>query len=375
MSRPGLYLDHAATSFPKPASVLAAVQRWYEQLGVSGDRGDGSATTTVRREVLAVRTRLGTWLDVPRERVAFTSGATESLNLALRALLRPGDHVLTTAFEHSSVVRPLRHLQRERALRLDVLPPDADGSLSPDAVRTALAARPRLFVCTHASNVTGACFDAAAFCELARGVGTTTLLDASQTAGLVDLRVGADLVVGSGHKGLHGPPGIGFLAVRADLDLAPQKQGGTGSSTALDEHPNTWPAAFEAGTPNTPAILGLGAALAWLDQQRPAALLARGLDLLAALATALAPVPGVRVLAPRRGARVPVLSVVRDGFDPAELGAMLASAGIQARSGHHCAPWLHDHLGTPHGTLRFSPGPSQPGDWLDRVLAAIGVTG
>ncbi len=263
-----IHLDHAATSFPKPTPVLAAMQHWYASVGVSPDRGDGDNCGVARRAVDATRAQLGAVCGVPAARIAFVSGATEGLNLTLRALLRHGDVVLTTAFEHSSVVRPLTALAQERALRLVVLPPAADGGLPVADFAAALAAeRPRLCVFTHASNVTGVALDAAAISDLARAVGCTTLLDASQTAGLLDLRVGADVVVASAHKALHGPPGIGFVAARDGLELLPQKQGGTGSSRALDQHPTEWPQAFEAGTPNTPAIFGLGAALTWLQQQ------------------------------------------------------------------------------------------------------------
>lgn len=353
-----IYLDHAATSFPKPPGVLAAIRNWYEHLGVSAERGDSQRCSEVRSAVDGVRRRLATLVGVPAARVAFTSGATEALNLALRALLRPGDTVLTTVFEHSSVVRPLRALQRERGLRLEILPATAQGGLSVDAAAEALASRrPRLFVFTHASNVTGARFDAAALCELGRRHGATTLLDASQTAGLFDVAVGADAVVASAHKGLHGPPGLGFLALREGLDLQPQKQGGTGSSAALEEQPTQWPQAFEAGTPNTPAILGLGAALSWLDEVGIPNLRAAALERTGELTALLAARRRVRVLHPP-GPRTPVVSFVHDEFDPAEIGGMLDAAGVHVRTGFHCAPWVHAALGTERGgTVRMSPGP------------------
>lgn len=368
-----IHLDHAATSHPKPAAVLAAVQRWFLQVGVSADRGDSGNCLLARREVDATRDRIAALCGVPAHRVAFVSGATEGLNLVLRALLQPGDTVLTTAFEHSSVVRPLVALRRERQLRLVVLPPSAAGGLPAADVTAALAEhRPRIAIFTHASNVTGTVLDAATICEHARALDCTTVLDASQTAGLLDLRVGADVVVASGHKALHGPPGIGFVAAREAVELLPQKQGGTGSSRALDEHPTEWPLAFEAGTPNTPAIFGLGAALDWVAQQTPNALLARALRHVDTLAAGLAQKPGARLLLPPAGRRVPVLSFVHDHYDPSELGALFAAASIQVRSGFHCAPWIHAHLGTGHaGTVRLSPGPMLTGPELAAVLAAF----
>jgi selenocysteine lyase/cysteine desulfurase len=355
-----IYLDHAATSFPKAPAVLAAMQHWFTDVGVSASRGAGDRCLLAAREVEAARAALGGLVDCAPARIAFVSGATEGLNLALRALLRPQDRVLTTAFEHSSVARPLRALQRERGLQIELLAPRGGAlPLSVDDVRAALRAlRPALFVFTHASNVTGDLFDAAAWCELAREAGAATLLDASQTAGHVDLRVGADVVVASGHKALGGPPGIGFVAAR-ERPLAPQKQGGTGSSRSLDEHPTSWPEAFEAGTPNTPAIFGLAAALRLQTPASRDAGAAHARARRAELADGLEALAGVRVLRASTPECAPVLSIVHDAFDPAELGALLAAANVHVRTGHHCAPWLHRHLGTDAaGTVRFSTAAS-----------------
>lgn len=354
---PTIYLDHAATSWPKPAAVVAAVTRWFTELGVSAERGDGPRQRAVAHEVAWARAGLGARLQLPPERVAFVSGATEGLNLALRALLQPGARVVTTALEHSSVARPLRTLGRERGLRLDVVPLRADGQLAEDDVLAALRAAPTdLLVFAHASNVTGQLLAADALCEAARTAGATTLLDASQTAGHAQLAVGADVVVASAHKALLGPPGLGFVAVRRGLELAPQKQGGTGSSAALDEHPSTWPQAFEAGTPNTPAILGLAAALRERTPAQEAASLAAANVRADELARALAAQDGVQILGSRSTPRVPVFSLQHARYDPAELATILGNAGIHSRSGHHCAPWIHRHLGTEAGgTLRLSP--------------------
>ncbi|MCR9246773.1 MAG: aminotransferase class V-fold PLP-dependent enzyme [bacterium] len=367
------YLDHAATSHPKPAPVLAAINEWFEAFGISADRGDSHQAVEVNQRVTAARRGLGELIGVPGERVAFHSGATESLNLALRAVLRPGDTVLTTAFEHSSVVRPLRALTEERGIVTEILPPDPDFGLAPARVVTALERlRPRLFVFTHASNVTGALFDARAFCEAARANETLSLLDVSQTAGLFDIDVGADLVAGSAHKGLHAPPGLGFLTARPGLELAPQKQGGTGSAVALADHPTTWPSAFEAGTPNTPAILGLAAALAWLVAEDRDQLAARALARTQDLEDRLAAIPGVRLVGTPTGPRTPVTSFVHDDLDPAELGAMFAAADIHVRTGFHCAPWIHGHLGTAAaGTVRISPGPAVSADDIAAAAAVV----
>lgn len=364
-----IYLDHAATSWPKPAPVLAAVQRWFTELGVSAARGDGPRQAEVAAIVDETRARLAASTGVPTERVAFVSGATEGLNLALRALLRPGDRVVTTAAEHSSVARVLRELAASLRLQVVVVPLGS-GRLDDAAIEHELARTPNgLLVCSHASNVTGQVLDVARLCAAARRRGLRSLIDASQTAGHLDLRCGADVLVASAHKALLGPPGLGFVAAAAGVDLPPQKFGGTGSSAALDEHPRGWPMAFEAGTPNTPAICGLLAALRWRDQHPPHLGLAMALAAADRLARGLAALPGVRVLSCIDGPRVPIVSVVLERYDPSELAAILAGAGIETRSGHHCAPWIHAELGTVlGGTLRLSPGETTTTAEVDAVL-------
>lgn len=364
------YLDHAATSWPKPKAVLAAMQRWYDEVGVSADRGDGARCQIARREVDTARRLVADLTGTTSERVAFHSGATESLNLVLRALLGNGDAVVTTAYEHSSVVRPLVALQRERALRLHVVPPSREGASMVAAMQEAIATmRPRVVVLTHASNVTGVVLDAAVVCAAARAVGAISVLDASQSAGLLDLRVGADFTIASAHKALHGPPGLGFVA-SSGRELAPQKQGGTGSSAALAEHPTSWPAAFEAGTPNTPAIFGLAAALRELGDPRRS--LDAALERVDAIVAALSRRAGYRVLHPANGPRVPVVSFVHEAFDPAEIGALLDAAGVHVRTGFHCAPWLHEPLGTAAGgTVRISTSATTTAADVAALLAAL----
>lgn len=364
-----IYLDHAATSWPKPPPVLEAMQYWLEELGVSAGRGNSARCAEVDRIVGETRHWLGERCGLPASRIAFTSGATESLNLFLRGALRQGDRVLTTALEHSSVVRPLNALRDELGLHVDVVAPDSDGRVSDIEERLA-AGDYRLLVFSHAGNVLGAALPAADLCAAARRHGCLTLLDASQTVGLLSTDVGADAIAASAHKHLLGPPGLGFLGVRSDVSLRAGKQGGTGSAQALDRHPEEWPAFLEAGTPNTPAIFGLHAALRWSDEHAGDAL-AAGLELVDQLRAGL---PGhARILGPSDGERIPILSFTLPDLDPAEAGAVFAEAGIHVRTGFHCAPWLHAHLGTANsGTVRISPGPFNSADDVDRVVAALG---
>ena len=371
-----IYLDNAATSFPKAPGVVDAVRRWYEKTGVSPSRGQSQLSEAVAAEVLETRRRVGRLCGHPAGEVAFTSGATESLNLFLHGFLGPGDKVLTTALEHSSVVRPLNWLKEHAPIQLTVLAPDAEGYVHQGQVTDALEqGGHRLLVFTHASNVVGSVVDAAAFCRVAREHGCVTLLDASQTAGLLPLAVGADAVVASAHKALLAPPGLGFLCVEAELcnTIQPVKQGGTGSSTALAQHPREWPAAMEAGTPNTPAILGLLAALRWHDKQDPAASWRHGLACVDQLRQALG--DHARCFGPGtdKDMRIGVLSLVLSGLDPAEAGVALSEAGIHVRTGYHCGPWIHEHLGTAAGgTVRVSPGRFTTTDDILAVPRALG---
>jgi len=356
-----IYLDNAATSFPKAPGVADAVQGWLRDCGVSASRGQSKLSEQVAGDVADTRQRIGRMCGQRAEQVAFTSGATESLNLFLHGFLNPGDKVLTTALEHSSVVRPLTFLQEHAGIQLTVLRPDPQGYVHPEQVDKALNdGGHRLLVFTHASNVVGSVLDAAALCGVARQHGCTTLLDASQTAGLLPLDIGADAVAASAHKSLLAPPGLGFLCVSSDLGdrLRIVKQGGTGSSMALAQHPREWPAAMEAGTPNTPAILGLLAALRWLEEQDQQEMLRHGLSCETVLRQTLGSHARCLGSSTAKGPRIAILSLLLENLDPAEAGLLLAEAGIHIRTGYHCAPWIHEHLGTAAGgTVRISPGP------------------
>ena len=340
---------------------------------MSADRGDGSANRAIAGEVARVRAALARMCGVPPSHCAFTSGATESLNLVLSAILREGDRVVTTAIEHASAARPLVALRTRRGLDLEVVPCDAFGRLDPDAVARSLRSAPtRLLVVNHGSNVTGSVSDVRPMIEAAHAEGAMVVLDASQTVGVFDTALGADLVIGSAHKALLGPPGLGFVGAAAHVRLEPPKPGGSGSTRALDTHPDDWPAVLEAGTPNTPAILGLGAALDWrtgFDTHRSRLDSLRRLDDLRQRLESLA---GFTTQSPTRGDRLPILAFTCEPFDPAEIGAVCDAAGITVRSGHHCTPWIHRYLGTEaEGTVRVSPGPFINEAELMAVAAAL----
>lgn len=369
---PSLYLDHASTSFPKSRAVVAAVRRWFEELGVSADRGASAAHDIVRAEVDDTRRRLAALAGLQPERCAFTSGATESLHLLFLALLRPNDRVVTTAIEHAAVARPLLHLRDALQLELEVVECDAKGRVEPAAVVEALQrGATRLCVLNHASNVTGAVLDVDACLVAARELGTLSVVDVCQTVGLLELPLLADYLVGSAHKALFGPPGLGFVLARSDAAIVPPKPGGSGATADLARHPAGWPAVLEAGTPNTPAIVGLRAALIEGDAA-PRRTLEASLLALDHLAERLANDLGARCHSPRSTPRLPILSFELESFDPQEVAILAAGHGITLRSGFHCAPWIHARLGTEsRGTIRVSPGIDVTASDLDRLVDSL----
>lgn len=366
-----LYLDHAATSFPKPEAVHRAVTRWSRDLGVGAARGDSDASAIVGAEVERVRANLAARCGLPTERVAFCSGATEAVNLVLSGCLEVGDRVLTTDLEHASVARPLAAMHDAGQIELRRVALRSEG-IDPNDVEHALTEfRPRWLVFTSASNVTGFVIDARRMTTLARDHGARSICDASQTAGLLPLDCGADIVLASAHKSLLAPPGLGFFGARPDIELRPTKLGGTGSPVASIHQPREWPTAFEAGTPNTPAIFGLGAALDWLASHSEAEILEHGLAWCDRLIDAFSDRARTIHAAPPN-ARTPVVSLTFDDMSPNEAGLLLAEHGIHTRSGFHCAPWIHAALGTEAaGTLRISPGPFVNATDVDRVCDAL----
>jgi selenocysteine lyase/cysteine desulfurase len=376
-----LYLDHAATSFPKPPEVLDAVSRWYRELGVDAARGTSERHEAVQLEVAECRHQLHKLTGM--RNVAFTSGTTEALNLFLRGFLDRGDVVWSTALEHNAVVRPLHELSRSRDIKTRWFRPDpAQPAVTWEQIATALNdnAPPRLLVYNHASNVTGAIQDFSPIASELRAAGARVLVDCAQSAGSLDLTgLDADAIALSGHKGLYGPPGIGALCMREDLGVSPLLAGGTGSDTNTDEMPDDLPGRLESGTPNTPGIFGLNAGLRFVATRSIAAIHAHEnewIDLLRERLTDLERAGKLALIGadPERE-HTAVLSVVIEGVDPLEAAMALEQHGILVRAGFHCAAYVHDVLGTQRtGTVRISPGMFNAIEEVDAVAAAIGVT-
>ncbi len=375
-----VYLDHAATSFPKAPGVAQAVARHLEEAAGNPGRGGHRLTVEATRTVERCRNAVARLLGADPGRTLLGPGATYWLNDLLWSLLDRGDRVVVSVLEHNAVMRPLRHLERTRGVRIAVVQGDPGGVPSADEVAAAVAAEPTaLVVLTHASNVTGAVLPVTA---VARAVAPVpVVVDGAQTAGShpVDFEsMGAAAFVCSGHKGLLGPSGTGVLLLDEALArrLEPLVRGGTGSRSESEEMPAFLPDRLEAGTPNVAGFAGLEAACRWLAEEGVEQVAAGELRLLHRLAGLLEAIPEVRLHGWNPGApRVGTLSFTVEGRDQGELAARLdREYGIMLRVGLHCAPSAHRRLGTfPAGTLRVGIGPFNTAEDVDALARAVGA--
>lgn len=377
MSRPApVYLDHAATSWPKAPGVAAAVAAALDgPLGNPG-RGGHRATVAASRELEAAREAVAGLLGADPERTLLGPGCTFWLNGVLAGRLAPGDRVVVSALEHNAVMRPLRRLESERGLEVVVVGGDDDGVPGVTEMAAAVAAAPTaLVVLNHASNVTGAVLPVV---EIAAAVAPVPMVvDGAQTAGGLPLDFAASGLAAfacSGHKGLLGPTGTGVLLLAEGFEIEPLVAGGTGSASESEAMPGWLPDRLEAGTPNVAGIVGLGAACRWLGQRTVAAVRQHERRLAEHLAHGLRELPPVRVLGrDGGGARTGTVSFTVAGRDTGQVAARLdREHGIMLRAGLHCAPAAHRRLGTfPDGTLRASVGPfTTPAD-IEALVAAV----
>jgi cysteine desulfurase family protein len=361
-----IYLDNAATSFPKRPGVLEAMDRYSRECGAPVGRGAYQQAVDLQRTVDRCRRLAAETLGAPSpERILFTFNGTDALNLAILGTCRPGDHVVTSILEHNSVLRPLRHLAGHRQVDVTYLLPRADGRIDPADVRRNLRPNTRLVALTHASNVTGTIQPVADVADVVRGTSTLFLVDAAQTAGHVSIDAaawGIDFLATSGHKGLGGPLGTGVLYVRPgrERELTPLRFGGTGSHSEQDEQPDELPDRYESGNHNAPGLVGLAAALEHLVSANLAADRDREEMLTGRLIEGLRSIPRVTVHVPGPiEHQLGVVSFSSPDFDPQTLAALLDHEfQIQTRAGLHCAPKAHAWLGTlaSGGTVRLSLG-------------------
>ena len=381
-----IYLDQASTSYPKAPGTAEAVFRFMEDCGCNISRGGYAGAYSAEELVYDTRARLcrlfgGKSPAVKPKSAVFTKNVTESLNILLKGLLRPGDHVLVSSMEHNAVMRPLRQLEKQ-GVRFSRVPCAPDGSMDPADLEKMIGPSTRAVVMLHASNVCGTVLPAAQVGAVCRSRGIRFILDTAQTAGILPLdmeAMGIDALAFTGHKGLLGPQGTGGFLIREDLaaEIEPLIAGGTGSISHTEDIPGFLPDRFEAGTLNLPGIAGLSASLSWLAEQPEGSILSHELSLTSRFLKEMEALEAkglLRVIG-KRGTedRVGVVSVVPLHRDPAELAALLDERyGIAVRVGLHCAPAAHHTLGTwPGGTVRFSFGAFNTENEIDWAAVAV----
>ena len=376
-----IYLDNAATTWPKPETVYRAMDEFARSGAANPGRSGHRMAVASEAKVGEARARVAKLLNAESpDRVILTLNATDALNIAIKGLLRPGDHVVTSILEHNSINRPLAALEAAGAISVTRLPAESDGGLSAEAVRGALTPSTRLVAVTHASNVLGVVNDAAALGAAAMAHGAVLLLDASQTAGVVPIDVRAsqlDLVAFPGHKGCLGPMGTGALYVRPGIALRAFREGGTGFGAESELQPEAMPFHLEGGTPNAHGLAGLAAGLEFVEREGVEKIGAHERDLALRFAEEARRIPGVTVWSARSPAKqIGPVSLSLRGRDPAQTGAILDERyGIACRPGLHCAPGTHRHLGTfPSGTIRFSFGYFNTAAHVEAAAAALRET-
>ena len=375
-----IYLDHAATSWPKPPEVIAAMASFLERAGGNPGRAGHRLSIDAGRIVYKTRETLAEFFNAADPlRVIFTQNATHALNLAIYGMLRHGDHVVTSGIEHNAVMRPLRFLE-QNGMRVSIVPCDRDGILDPQNLARAVEKNTRLVVVTHASNVTGTILPVAEIAAAAHRAGAYLLVDAAQGAGAVpiDMRaMGIDLLAFAGHKGLQGPPGTGGLIIGERIqekDLAPITRGGTGSRSESEFQPEDLPDKFESGTLNGPGIAGLDAGVRFVLERGIESIRAHEIALVQKLTEGLGNIPSVRLYGPNDWEkRSAVVSFTSDKHQASEIGFRLDEEfGILCRVGLHCAPAAHRAIGSfPGGTVRFAPGPQTAASEIDAAVAAV----
>ncbi|HYS77402.1 MAG TPA: aminotransferase class V-fold PLP-dependent enzyme [Candidatus Dormibacteraeota bacterium] len=379
-----IYLDNAATSFPKPEPVYRGMEDFVRASGANPGRGGHRRAIEAEAMINDTRRLLARLLGCARpERVVFGHNATDGLNMAIKGALRRGDHAITSVLEHNSVSRPLNQLEKDGVITLTRLPATADHLIDPGETARAFRSNTRLVALTHASNVTGTIQPIAAIGRVARERDALLLVDAAQSAGVVPIDFDddhVDLLAFTGHKGLLGPTGTGGLVVGERAVLRPWREGGTGGDSTRPVQPEEFPHRLEGGTPNVFGIAGLREGARLLLERGVETVLPHERGLIRAFLTALKRPERLswygadRVIADRNGeGRVGLVSLNVAGFAPAEVGAILDEQfDIAVRPGLHCAPYAHRHLGTfPQGTVRLSVGILTTDDDMRQAAAAL----
>jgi len=370
-----IYLDNAATSFPKPRETVEHLNRFVTEIGGNPGRSGHSLSVEAARVMFDAREKLTGFINGDdSERLIFTQNGTESLNLAILGLLKEGDHVVTTSMEHNSVMRPLMFLAQQRGVELSIIQCDPTGAVDPDTFARAIRKETKAVIINHGSNVTGITQPVG---DIKQAIGNVTLIvDACQTIGTVPIDIkkdGIDIICFSCHKSLFAVQGLGAIYIRNGLDPTPLKFGGTGSKSESVEHPEFLPDRYECGTPNTPGIASLLGGLTFIEQEGLEQISARKRDIRERLVRGLSAIDGVTVYGDNPGKiSVPVVSFIMADKLPSEIGYALNQKQIYVRIGLQCSPIAHKTIGTfPRGTVRVSPGYFTTYEEIDTLLEAV----
>ena len=380
-----IYLDNAATTFPKPDVMHDAVHDFYKKYGVNPGRTGCDLALEAEKMVHETRKKYSAFFnpsltaagkEKDPNRLAFAANATAALNLIVNGTVAPGDHVVTTMVEHNSVIRPVNHKVKDGAEATYVVP-DGEGYVDPEDIRKAIKKNTKLVVVNHASNVTGVVQDLAAIGAACREEGVPFAVDTAQSAGVLPIDMAAwniSFVAFTGHKGLFGPTGTGGVCVADDAEITGTVYGGTGVRSAHPYHLEEYPYRLEAGTLNLAGIAGLSAGLDWVLERGPEAIHGHEMGLLAKLQNGLSQIKGVKFWGTTSlERRVATMSVTVANYDASDVGTILdVEYGILTRTGLHCAPLIHEHHGSaPRGTVRFSVGPFNAEEHVQAAVKAV----
>ncbi len=372
-----IYMDNAATSYPKPETVYDAVDSFNRYMGGNPGRGSNRSTLQAGSVIQQTREALAGLFNIKDSlRIAFAQNVTDAINIGLKGILRPGDHVITTSMEHNAVARPL-HFLSQQGVEWTAVPCDSEGKLDPEDMRKAIKSNTRMICMLHASNLIGTIMPIEAVGNIARQENVLFMVDCAQTAGVLPIDVeqcNIDLLAFTGHKSLYGLQGTGGLYVRPGLTVNPLKHGGTGSFSEHLQHPVLMPDSLESGTLNTPGLTGLLAGIQFIEATGRESIHRREQVLMERLTEGLSSIKGVSIYGPADlKQRTAVLAMNIEGVDCGELSVSLDyEYGIVIRSGLHCAPLAHQTIGTfESGACRFSPGFFTSEEDIDAVIRAV----
>lgn len=371
-----IYLDNAATSFPKPSDVYEEVLKCMENYAANPGRGSHDMAIKASEKVMETRGEISEFFNIPNPlNIVFTNNATEALNIAIKGLLKKRDHVISTVIEHNSVLRPLNYLSKN-GVQFTLLGVNQSGYININGLKNEIRKNTKAIIINHASNVLGTIQNIKEIGKIAKENNIIFIVDASQSAGILSIDVqrdNIDLLAFPGHKGLLGPQGTGCLYVKDGIELENFKDGGTGSNSNLMVQPDFLPDKFESGTLNTPGIAGLCEGVKYIKKVGRKNIKKHEEVLIEYFLNEIKKLSYIKIYGPQNYEnRASVVSINIEGIDSSKVGYMLNKYGIAVRTGYHCAPLIHGIIGTMNrGTVRISPGYFNTFDDIENLVKAL----